>query len=103
MPRLLALVLLAACTPTEFAFSPTMKSIKSKPDNCPVEVMTSLPERDYQEVGTLAFYNGPEPKTLDAFKKAVAKQVCDVGGDVAVATADSRGVFTKGTILQYTK
>lgn len=103
MHRLIALLLLAGCTPTTFAFSPTVRGTTAKPDNCRVEVMTSLPSRGYQEIGTLDFYNGTEPKTLDAFKEAVSKRVCEVGGDAVVAIADDKGQFTKGTVIAYTE
>lgn len=102
MRRLLPLVLLAACTPTEFAFSPMVKGVVAKPSNCPVDVVTSPPSRGYQELGTLELYNGSAPKTLDEFKKAVHKQVCEVGGDAAIAIGDGNGTFTKGSVLAYT-
>jgi hypothetical protein len=100
--RRLAFVLLAGCTPTKFVFSPTLNAVTSKPDNCPVEVFTSPPSRGFQEVGTLEFYDGTEPKTLDAFKKAVGKQVCGVGGDAVIAISNDKGQFTKGTVIAYT-
>ena len=102
MRRLLAFALLAACTPTSYAFSPTVKAVTPKADNCPVDVVTSPPSRDFQEIGTLEFYNGTEPKTLDEFKKDVAKQVCQVGGDAVIAVMDDKGQFTKGTVIAYT-
>ncbi|MGE5186909.1 MAG: hypothetical protein ACM31C_32885 [Acidobacteriota bacterium] len=102
MHRLLALALLAGCTPTTFAFSPTINGVPSRPDNCPVDVLTTFPSRGYQEIGTLELYNGPEPKTLDAFKKAVTKQVCETGGDAVVGVVDDKGVFSKGTVIGYT-
>ena len=102
MYRLLALLLVVGCTPTEFVFSPTVKGVTPKPDNCKVDVLASPPSRGFQEVGTLDFYNGTEPKTLAAFKQAVAKQVCEVGGDAVIATADAKGQFTKGTVIAYT-
>jgi hypothetical protein len=95
-------MVLAGCNSATFVFSPTLKAITAKPDNCPVDVMTSTPSRGFQEVGTLDFYNGTEPKTLDAFKKSVHKQVCEVGGDAAIAIADEKGLFTKGTVIAYT-
>lgn len=101
MSRLLTLVLVAGCTPTTFAFSPTVKAVTPKPDHCPVEVVTSTPSRDFQEIGTLEFYNGTEPKTLDAFKKAVASQVCEEGGDAVIAVADDHGQYTKGTVIAW--
>jgi hypothetical protein len=102
MRQLLACVLLVGCTPATFVFSPSVKGVVAKPDNCHVDIVTSYPSRDFQELGTLQFYNGTEPTSLDAFKKAVAKQVCEVGGDVALAVADSKGQYTKGSILAYT-
>jgi len=102
MARILAFVLLAGCVPTTFAFSPTVNHLTSKPETCPVDVMTSPPTRDFQEVGTLEFYNGTEPTTLQAFKEAVGKQVCGVGGDAVIAVANPQGQFTKGTVIAYT-
>ena len=100
MSRLLALVLLAGCTPAEFAFSPTVTVVTPKADNCSVDVVTST-SRTYQEVGTLEYYNGPQPKTLADFKKAVAKQVCSAGGDAVIAVQDAKGLYTKGTVISY--
>lgn len=102
MHRALVLALLVGCTPTTFAFSPTINGTKAKQENCPFEVLTSPPTRDFEEIGTLDFYNGPEPKTLAAFKSAVSNQVCAVGGDAVVATVDAKGVFSKGTVIGYT-
>jgi hypothetical protein len=102
MRRWFACLLLASCSPTTFVFSPSVKGVIAKPDNCHVDVLTTYPTRDFQELGTLQFYNGTEPTTLDAFRKAVAKQVCEVGGDAAIAIADDKGQFTKGAILAYT-
>lgn len=101
MSRLLALLLVAGCSPATFAFSPTATVVSPKSDNCPVEVVTSTPSRTYQEVGTLEFYNGTEPKTVDEFKNAVAKQVCSAGGDAVIAIQDDKGRFTKGTVISY--
>ena len=101
MSRLLALLLVAGCTPATFAFSPTTTVVSPKTDNCPVEVLTTTPSRTYQEVGTLEYYNGDEPKTLDKFKEAVAKQVCSAGGDAVIAIQDDKGLFTKGTVIAW--
>jgi hypothetical protein len=102
MARLLALVLLAGCTPTAFAFSPIVNGTTPKPDDCAVEILTSPPSRDYQEIGTLDYYNGPEPKTVESFKKAVSQQVCRAGGTAVIATVDDKGQFSKGTVIAYT-
>lgn len=102
MKRLLACLVLVGCTPTTFVFNASMTGVSPKPDTCTFEVLTSPPSRDYEEVGTLALYDGPPPKTLAAFKQAVAHKVCRVGGDAAIAIADAKGLFTKGTVIAYT-
>ena len=101
MLRLFALVVVAGCSPTSFAFTPTVPSVSPKPDNCSVDALTATPSRSYQVIGTLDYYNGPEPKTLDDLKAAVAKQVCSTGGNAVVATADDKGHYTKATVISY--
>lgn len=102
MRRILAVLLLAGCSPLTYAFTPSVKGLTPKPDNCVIEVVTSQPSRDYQELGVLEYYNGKEPTTTDAFKQAVWAQVCQAGGDAVIAIADPKGRFTRGTVIGYT-
>ncbi len=102
MQRYLLLAVLAGCVPTTYAFTPSSnRPISPKPANCVFEVTTSEPQAPYDEVGVLELYNGDAPKTLDAFRKAIASQVCDAGGDVVIPTAGDTGGYAKGTILRY--
>lgn len=104
MLRVLGFVLLAGCVPTSFTYSPSFaRGPAAKPEGCPFEVVTSAPPQDFQEVGTLDFYNGDEPTSVDGFKKAVAKQVCQVGGDAVIAIANPKGQYTKGTVVHYNR
>src|SRR6185503_2665928 len=57
MRRILAVLLLAGCSPLSYAFTPSVKGLTPKPDNCVIEVVTSQPSRDYQELGVLEYYN----------------------------------------------
>jgi len=100
--RRLAFLFLVGCTPATFVFTPSIKGFVAKPDNCPIEIVTTNPSRGYQELGELTFYDGKEPKTLDAFKESVHKQVCGIGADAVIAIADDKGQYTKGTVLAYT-
>ena len=95
-------MLLAGCGGATFVFSASVKGFVAKPDSCTIDVVSTYPERGVSELGTLEFYNGDEPKTLEEFKKAVRKQVCEVGGDAAIAIADDHNRYTKGTVLKYT-
>jgi hypothetical protein len=102
MHRVLLLIVLASCTPATYTYSPTTRRpFPSRPDNCSFEVATSTPSRSFEEVGTLQHYNGAEPRTVEEFRKVVAKQVCGVGGDAVIAIADDKGHYTKGTIIHY--
>lgn len=101
--RWLPLLLLAGCTPTSYTYTPsTSRGEIARPDNCVVEIVSAAPQQDFEEVGTLDFYNGDEPKNADAFKKAIAKQVCQVGGDAVIAVANEKGQYMKGTVIRYT-
>jgi hypothetical protein len=102
MQRFLILAVLAGCVPTTYSFTPSSsRPISPKPENCAFEVMTSEPTNPYDEVGVLELYNGDAPKDADKFRKLIAKQVCEVGGDVVMPTIDDKGRYTKGTILHY--
>src|SRR5262245_7352445 len=102
MHRLLAVVLVSGCVPTSFTYSPTtMRGPGPKPEGCAFEALTSPPTKGYEEVGTLSFYNGEEPTTVEGFKKVVARQVCEVGGDAVIAISNSAGQLTKGTVIHF--
>ena len=102
MHRLIVLVLLAGCVPLSYAFTPaTNAPIKAKPNGCEFKVVTSTPAEGYEEIGTLQHYNGTPPKDTEKFRKAVAEQVCQVGGDAVIATANAKGELTTGSIVKF--
>jgi hypothetical protein len=102
MHRVLLLIVLASCAPVTFTYSPTTRRpFSSRPDDCSFEIATSTPSKSFEEVGTLQHYNGAEPRTVEELRKAVAKQVCGVGGDAVIAIANDKGLYTKGTIIHY--
>jgi hypothetical protein len=102
MHRLLAVVLVSSCVPTSYTYTPSFpRGPGPKPAGCVVDVVTSPPEKRFEEVGTLDFYNGTEPVTVEDFKKLVVKQVCEVGGDAVIAIANAKRQFTKGTVVRY--
>jgi hypothetical protein len=103
MKRFLLLAVVAGCSPTTFSFTPaTAKGVVTSPENCQLEIVTSPPaDKNYEAVGDLDYYNGKEPKSLDDFKKAVAKQACKAGGNAVIAIANDKGQYTKGTVIHY--
>jgi hypothetical protein len=74
--------------------------VQPKPKGCKFEVMTSAPAEGYEEIGTLDYYNGDAPKDVEKFHKAVADQVCHVGGDAVIASTDDKGVIMKGSVIK---
>src|SRR5262245_42884829 len=100
--RLLALVLCTGCVSATFTFTPLAREVNPIEGPCSIEVVTSVPpEKNFQELGSLEYTSGPEPKTLDAFKKDVEKIVCGAGGNAAIAVANANGEYTQGTALKY--
>ena len=98
----LVMLVAAGCAPTTYSFTPaSAKGVVEKSGNCNLEVMTAEPQRNYEEVGTLDYYNGKEPTNLDDFKKAVKTQACESGGDAVIALANDKGQFTKGRVIHY--
>lgn len=103
MTRLLVLACLAGCVPTSYAYTPaSSRPPASKPENCTFDIVTA-PQEDLEEVGVLQHYNGELPKTADAFRAAIAKQVCRVGGDAVIPVIDDKGRYVKGTVIRYTR
>ena len=104
MRRALLLVLLAGCVPTEYTYTPASRRVfNERPKGCDFEVLSSPPDKGFDEVGDLQHYNGDVPKNPDDFKKAVREQVCGVGGDAVYVTRGDNGAITKGVIIHYTQ
>ncbi len=103
MRRLSLLVaLVAGCSPLSYTFTPAGRGVVSKPKGCTFEVRTSEPTEGFEEIGTLAHYNGESPKDVEQFKAAVADQVCEVGGDAVITLPNDKGRLTKGMVIKWT-
>jgi hypothetical protein len=63
MHRLLVVALVAGCSPTSYTFSPMFaRGPSPKPEGCAFDVVSLPPDRGYDQVGTLTFYNGTSPR-----------------------------------------
>ena len=104
MHRLVALVALCCgCVSTSFSFTPSTKGEVARPAGCEFEMLDALPDKAFEEVGRLDYYNGDVPKTRDALRKAVKDRVCEVGGDAVVADPDVKGEFRTATVIKWSK
>jgi hypothetical protein len=63
-------------------------------------MLDAAPSESFEEIGEFVHYNGDVPKTIEAFKQAIANRVCDVGGDAVIADADPSGFYRKGTVIK---
>ena len=98
----LAAAVLVGCAPTTYTFTAaSARGVVSKDENCKIEILTSPPTGNYEETGTLEYYNGKEPTNVDDFKKAVHTQACKAGGDAVIAIANEKGQYTKGSVIHY--
>jgi hypothetical protein len=103
MQRVLLIALLAGCVPTSYAYTPASgRSFPKRAEGCTFDMLTTPPQKDFEEVGTLVHYNGDLPKNLDKLKSIIANQVCSVGGDAAIAVSDDKG-YSKVTVIAWPK
>lgn len=102
MHRLLALILVAGCVPLSYAFTPASnQALREKPNGCTFVMHTTQPSEGFEEIGMLEHYNGDPPKDVEKMKKAIAEQVCQLGGDAVIVTANEKGQYTKGQVIRY--
>lgn len=64
-------------------------------------MLTAPPAGDWSEVGTIDMqYGGMGITDIARFKEKVQAQVCDAGGEVAVAFVNGQGVYIKAAVLK---
>jgi len=97
-----AIALAAGCVPTSYAYTPaSSRSFEKRGESCAFEIVTTPPDKNFEEVGTLAHYNGDVPKDLDGLRKAIEKQVCNLGGDAVIAISEEGKGYSKATIIHW--
>lgn len=92
-------VLLVGCTSASLTKAGAARS--PKPKTCEFEILTALPE-NHVEVGTVDVKPGeygPWYRDLGEFKEFIRPQVCEAGGEAAVALANGNGIYVKATVL----
>ena len=95
--------LLSACSPLAM-FSRNGGSCKERQPDCPFDVITSRPEREFQVVGVIdieAFSVRNLPGDEAAFRKAVAKAVCKAGGDAVIPGVNGDKRYVLATVVKW--
>ena len=103
MYRLGLIALFTGCVSTTFSFTPSTKGSVAKPSGCQFEMFDAPPDKPFEEIGRMDYYNGDVPKTTDALRKAIKDRVCEVGGDAVIADPDMKGEYRTATVIQYAK
>jgi len=72
--------------------------------NCDFEIMTSSPLIGYKEIGTIDVtpggYGDHVFQNLSDFKDHIRPNVCELGGDAALAFANGNGWYIKASVLK---
>lgn len=97
-----ALALLDCATTTG---TPTGAPQTPRTADCDFDVLTAVPLTGYKEVGTVDVTPGgsfSRGTTMDLreFKKQITADVCKLGGDAAMASANGFGEYMKATVLK---
>jgi hypothetical protein len=91
---------LLGCGPT-LKFTARGEARPPKAPTCSIAVLTTPPPEPYEKLGIIdiqydntGFINNPED-----LKKKIQPEVCRVGGDAALAFANTYGTYIKVTVL----
>jgi len=98
--HLLCLAFAAAGCSTYRYEQSTSITAPPKPANCSFDILTSRPDRPYDELGVL----DPQRAALGdlaSFREAIGADVCRAGGDAVVAEFSSQGYYMSGTVIRY--
>lgn len=73
-------------------------------DNCDFDILTSTPVGGYREIGTVDVtpggYGYNQFTSLTEFKDHIRPDVCQLGGDAAIASANGYGMYIKASVLK---
>jgi hypothetical protein len=80
----------------------TAHEAPAKEAGCFFEVLTTRPDRAYDELGVLDC-NGAEaaPRDMATFREKIAPMVCGAGGDAVLADVNGAGNYVRGTVILY--
>jgi hypothetical protein len=71
---------------------------------CDFDILTATPFTGFKEIGTIDVTPGGYGidvfTDLSAFKDHIRPQVCQLGGDAAIASANGYGMYIKATVLK---
>ena len=91
-----------ACGTTEVTASGPAAAPRAA--TCNFDILTTVPLLGYREIGTIDVTSGPYGDNrftnLTEFKQHIQPNVCQLGGDVAIAFANGDGLYIKATVMK---
>lgn len=73
-------------------------------ETCDFDILTTVPLLGYREIGTIdvtsGAYGDNRFTNLSEFKQHIQPNVCQLGGDVAIAFANGDGLYIKATVMK---
>ena len=102
-PKMMAFLamMLAGCS--AYRYTPTTPHRSApKPADCTFELLTTRPDRPFDEMGVLEVeVSGVEAGSAGDFIRLVREQTCQAGADAVLAEVNGRGNYVRGTLLKY--
>jgi hypothetical protein len=98
------LALLAAGCGGKYRYGSLGEAVaQPKPKKCSFTVIAQLPTEAYEPLGVLAPEDAEAVKLPDkeeAFKAAIAGEVCAAGGDAVIAERNRQGRYVRATVVK---
>jgi|SRR5467141_3707706 len=110
LPLAWAASLLAVGCAAETQYTPTSVRSQPKPENCSFDILTTRPQRIFDELGIIDFTGGLVdgtgrraglPDNAAELKDKTAQTVCGAGGDAVLAEVNGRGQYIRATVIRY--
>jgi hypothetical protein len=105
-----SLLAIGCAAETHYTASSSLRA-QPKPDNCSFEVLSTRPQRLFEELGIIDFTGGViyqnghrsgVPDSASALKDKAAQTVCRAGGDALLADVNGLGEYVRATVIRYT-
>jgi len=98
-----------AAAQTQYTATSSVRA-QPKPESCSFDVLTTRPQRPFEELGIIDFTGGVVYKTghraglpdsASELKDKAAQTVCRAGGDAVLADVNGLGQYVRATVIRY--
>ncbi|MFL5311754.1 MAG: hypothetical protein ACJ79H_15010 [Myxococcales bacterium] len=105
-----ASLLAIGCAAQPQYMATTSVRAQPKPENCSFDILTTRPQRIFDELGIIDFTGGligqngrraGLPDNAAELKEKTARSVCDAGGDAVLAEVNGLGQYIRATVIRY--